>query len=82
MIAYFTILPLFLKRSHDYLLYVSMDDVKLCSKNWVEMLPKGPGDEDADATENKFFTIKSKAKTCQFLPNKMLDLYLGISHKL
>ena len=79
-IAYFTILPLFLKWSHDYPL--SMDNVKLRSKNWVEMLLKGSGDEDVDAIKNEFFTIKGKAKTHQFLPNKVLDLYLGISHKL
>ena len=79
-IAYFTILPLFLKWSNDYPL--SIDDVKLRSKNWVEMLPKGPGDQDVDAIENEFFTIKGKAKTRQFLPNKVLELYLGISHKL
>lgn len=59
-----------------------MDNVKLRSKNWVEILPKGSGDEDVDVIENEFFTIKGKAKTHQFLPNKVLDLYLGISHKL
>jgi hypothetical protein len=77
-IAYFTILPLFLKWSNNYPL--SMDDVKLHNKNWVEMLSKGPGDEDVDAIESEFFTIKGKAKTCQYLPNKVLDLYLGISY--
>lgn len=46
------------------------------------MLPKGPDDQDVDAIENEFFTTKGKAKTRQFLPNKVLDLYLGISHKL
>jgi hypothetical protein len=80
VIAYFTILPPFLKWSNDYPL--SIDDVKLRSKNWVEMLPKGPGDQDVDVIENEFFIIKGKAKTRQFLPNKVLDLYLGISHKL
>lgn len=57
-----------------------MDDVKLRNKSWVEMLPKGPGDEDVDAIESEFFTFKGKAKTCQYLPNKVLDLYLGISY--
>ena len=80
MVAYFTVLPPFLKWSKDYPL--SVDDVKLRSKNWVEMLLKGPGDQDIDAIKNKFFTIKGKAKTRQFLPNKVLDLYLGISHTL
>lgn len=42
------------------------------------MLPKGPGDEDLNAIENEFYTYKGKAKTRQFLPNKVLDLYLGI----
>ena len=80
VIAYFTILPPFLKWSNDYPL--SINEVKLRSKNWVELLPKGPGDQDMDVIENEFFTIKGKAKTRQFLPNKVLDLYLGISHKL
>jgi hypothetical protein len=59
-----------------------MDDVKLRSKNWVEMLPKGSGDGDMNAIENEFFTLKGKAKMRQFMPNKVLDLYLGISHSL
>ena len=46
------------------------------------MLPKGPGNQDVDAIESEFFTIKGKARTRQFLPNKVLDLYLGISHML
>jgi hypothetical protein len=79
-VAYFTILSLFLKWSGDYPL--SIDDVKLRNKNWVEMLPKGPGDEDVNAIESEFFTFKGKAKTRQFLPNKVLDLYLGISYAM
>jgi hypothetical protein len=71
---------MFLKWSHDYPL--SINDVKLRSKNWVELLPKGCEDEDMNAIENEFFTLKGKAKTRQFLPNKVLDLYLGISHLL
>lgn len=77
-IAYFTILPLFQKWSHNFSL--SIDDVKLRNKNWVEMLPKGHGDEDVNAIESEFFTFKGKAKTRQYLPNKVLDLYLGISY--
>ena len=46
------------------------------------MLPKGPGDEDVNAIESEFFTFKGKAKTRQFLPNKVLDLYLGISYAM
>jgi hypothetical protein len=80
VVTYFTILPLFLKWSHNYPL--SIDDVKLRSKNWVELLPKGSGDEDANTIETEVFTLKGKAKTCQFLPNKVLELYLGISHSL
>jgi hypothetical protein len=71
---------LFHKWSKGYSL--SIGDVKLRNKNWVEMLPKGPGDEDLDAIENEFFTIKGKAKTRQFLPNKVLDLYLGINYAM
>lgn len=61
-----------------------MNDVKLRSKNWVELLPKGFGDEDSDvnAIEHEFFTFTGKGKSKKFLPNKVLDLYLGISHSL
>lgn len=71
---------MFLKWSHDYPL--SIDDVKLRTKNWVEMLPKGPGNEDLNAIEGEFYTLKGKAKTRQFLTNKVLDLYLGIGYVL
>ena len=77
-VVYFTILPLFLKWSHDYPL--SIDDVKLRNKNWVELLPKGLGNEDVNAIESEFFTFKGKGKTCHYLPNKVLDLCLRISY--
>ena len=80
VIAYYTILPMFLKWSLNYPL--SIDNVKLRNKNWVELLPKGPGDEDLNAIEAEFYTFKGKAKSRQFLPNKVLDLYLGISYAL
>ena len=80
VVTYLTILPLFLKRSHNYPL--TLEDVMLRSKNWVEMLPKGSGDEDVNAIEAEFFTLKGKAKMRQFLPTKVLDLYLGISFPL
>lgn len=57
-----------------------MEDVKLRSKNWVEMLPKD--EDDVGAIENEFFSIKGRGKLRQFLPNKVLDLYLGISYTL
>lgn len=44
------------------------------------MLPKGPGNEDVNAIESEFFTFKGKSKTRQYLPNKVLDIYLGISY--
>ena len=56
-----------------------MDDVKLHNKNWVELLPKDPGDEDVDAIESEFFTLKGKAKTCQYFPNKVLDFTLELA---
>ena len=71
---------MFLKWSHDYPL--TLDNVKLRFKNWVEMLPKGPGDEDVNAIESEFFTVRGKSKTRTFLPNKVLELYLTISHSL
>jgi hypothetical protein len=46
------------------------------------MLPKGFGDEDVNAIEADFFTLKGKSKTRQFVSNKVLDLYLGISFPL
>ena len=55
-VVYFTILPLFLKWSHDYPL--SINDIKLHNKNWVELLPKGLGNEDLNAIESEFFTFK------------------------
>ena len=66
--------------SHDYPL--SIDDVKLRFKNWVEIFPKGPGEEDVNAIENEFFTLRGKGKTCQFLDKKVLDLYLSITYSL
>ena len=44
------------------------------------MLPKGLGNEDVNAIESEFFTFKGKGKTCHYLLNKVLDLYLGISY--
>jgi len=71
---------MFLKWSHSYPL--SIDDVKLRNKNWVELLPKGPSNEDLNAIESDFYTFKGKSKTRHFSANKVLDLYLGIGYTL
>ena len=77
-IAYFTLLPLFSKWSKEYPL--SIDDLQLRFKDWVELIPLGPKDGDVNAISNKFFVPKGKSKALQFQPNKVLDLYLELSH--
>jgi hypothetical protein len=79
-IAYFTLLPLFSKWSKEFPL--SIDDLQLRFKDWVELIPLGPGkDEDVNAISSKFFVPKGKSKALQFQPNKVLDLYLELSNE-
>ena len=68
-----------MKWSKDYLL--SLDDLRLRSKEWVELIPLGPGDEDINAISNKFFAPKGKSKVMQFQSNKVLALYLELGYE-
>jgi hypothetical protein len=77
-IAYFTLLPLFVKWSKNQPL--SIDDLRLRFKDWVELIAQGPGDEDVNAISNKFFMPKGKTKVLQFQRNKVLDLYLEMAY--
>ena len=52
-ITYLTLLPLFVKWSKDYSL--TMNDVQLCFKDWVELTPARPNNEDVNVISSKFF---------------------------
>ncbi len=75
-IAYFTLLPLFSKWSKEFPL--SVNDLQLRFKDWVELIPLGPKDEDVNAISSKFFIPKGKSKALQFQPNKSPGSLLGI----
>ncbi len=77
-IAYFTLLPLFSKWSKEFPL--SVNDLQLRFKDWIELIPLGPKDKDVNAISSKFFVPKGKSKALQFQPNKVLDLYLELSN--
>jgi hypothetical protein len=77
-ITYFTLLPPFMKWSQGYIL--AIEDLQLCSKDWVELIPAGPDNEDVGAISSKFFILKGKSKTIQFHPNKVLELYLELAY--
>ena len=78
-VAYFTLLPLFIKWSKNHTL--SIEDLRLRFKDWVELISQGPDDEDVNAITNKFFVPKGKSKVPQFQPNKVLDLFLEIGYE-
>jgi hypothetical protein len=75
-IAYFTLLPPFIKWSKEDSLDV--EDLRLRFKNWVELIPAGPDNEDVGAISSRFFLPKGRSKTIQFHPNKVLELYLEL----
>ena len=75
---YFTLLPLFMKWSKDYTLVI--EDLWLRFKDWVELIPAGPDNEDVGAISSKFFLPKEKSKMIQFHPNKVLELYLELAY--
>ena len=77
-ITYFTLLPLFKQWSKNDTL--SLEDLRLRFKNWVELVPLGTGDEDVNAISSKFFSPKGKSKTIQFHPGKGLELYLELAY--
>lgn len=57
-----------------------IDDLRLRFKDWVELVPAGPGDEDVNAISSKFFLPKGKMKTLQFVSNKVLELYMELAY--
>ena len=57
-----------------------IDDLRLRFKDWVELFPAGPGNEDVNAISSKFFLPKGKMKTLQFILNKVLELYMELVH--
>jgi hypothetical protein len=57
-----------------------IEDLRLRFKDWVELIPLGPGNEDTGAISSKFFLPKGKSKTIQFHPNKVLELYLELAY--
>ena len=77
-ITYYTLLPPFMKWSKDCTL--AIEDLRLRFKDWVELVPAGPDNEDVGAISSKFFLPKGKSKTIQFHPNKVLELYLELSY--
>ena len=77
-IAYFTLLPPFTKWLKDYNLV--MEDLWLRFKDWVELIPVGPGNTDMGAITSKFFLPKGKSKVIQFQSKKVLELYLGLAY--
>jgi hypothetical protein len=82
-VTYYTLLPLFIEWSKGYLLVI--DNVRLRSKDWVEMIAPGQGDdsEDADAISNQFF-VEKKGKSKghpQFQRNKVLPVYIELIYK-
>lgn len=79
-IAYYTILPLFVKWSKNHPL--SIDDLRLRSKEWVELIPLGPGAEDVEAISGKFLQQRGKSKAQQYRLSKVVELYLEISFEI
>ena len=58
-----------------------MEDLRLRFKDWVELIPAGPGDQDINAISFKFFVPKGKMKIPQFTSKKVLELYLELVHE-
>jgi hypothetical protein len=81
-VTYYTLLPLFIDWSKGYLLVI--DNVRLRSKDWVEMIAQGDSDsEDVDAISSQFFVEKrGKSKgPPQFQRNKVLPVYIELVYK-
>ena len=79
-IAYFTILPLFTKWSNDAEL--SLCDLKLRLKDWVEIIPMGSGDEDVNAISKHFMVRKGNSTVPQFhTGGRPLQLYLELAYE-
>jgi hypothetical protein len=80
-VTYYTLLPLFIEWSKGYLLPI--DNIRLRSKDWVEMIAQGQGNEDVDAISSQFFVAKrGKSKgPPQFQCNKVLPVYIELIYK-
>ena len=59
---------------------LAIEDLRLRFKDWVELVPAGPDNEDVGAISSKFFLPKGKSKTIQLHPNKVLELYLELAY--
>jgi hypothetical protein len=78
IIAFLTLCPLFLKWSKDY--FISIDEVCLHSKDWVEMVLI-IGAPDVDTIVRKFFVAKGKARSVQFHAGKGIKVFLELEHE-
>ena len=78
-IMYFTLLPPFIKWLKEGFT-LAFEDLQLHFKDWVELIPVGSNNEDVNMISSKFFLPKGKAKTVQFHPNKVLELYLELPY--
>ena len=78
---YYTLLPLFVDWSKGYLLVI--DNVWLCSKDWVEMIPRGNDSDDVDAISSHFYVEKrGKSKgPLQIQRNKVLPVCIELIYK-
>jgi hypothetical protein len=79
--AFLTLHPKFSTWSKGYPL--TLNDVTLRSKNWVEIIPKfstRPGD-DIDAIKDHFYKPRGRAKTISFSAGSGIDLYLEIHYQ-
>jgi hypothetical protein len=79
MIAFLTVQPLFLKWSKSAF-HISVDEVRLRSKDWVEMVAL-PGVPDVDAIAEKFFVAKGKARNVQFQRGKGVEVFLELEYE-
>lgn len=59
-------------------LSLTVEDVELRFKNWLELMPRVP---DVDAISEKFFTVKGKNTAKKFNPGQGVDLILAISYE-
>lgn len=67
-----------MKWSKGYTLAIK--DLWLRFKDWVELIPAGPNNEDVSAILSKKLLLKGKSKMIQFNSNKVLELYLELPY--
>jgi hypothetical protein len=67
-----------LKWSKDY--FLSIDDVRLRNKDWVEMIPIRDA-HDTDAIARKFFVAKGKSRNIQFHAGKGTEVFLELEYE-